>query len=72
MLQDISLDRLQEIEREREQTQSDPAYHNWVKELNVSRSWSRQDGLHNARHMMSLWDADRWGSTTGLLRQIFQ
>jgi hypothetical protein len=72
MLQDISLDRLQEIEREREQTQSDPAYHNWVKELNVSRSWSRQDGLHNARHMMSLWDADRWGSPAGLLRQIFQ
>jgi hypothetical protein len=72
MLQDISLDRLQEIEREREQTQSDPAYHNWVKELNVSRSWSRQDGLHNARHMMSLWDADRWGWPAGLLRQIFQ
>jgi hypothetical protein len=71
-IDNISLERLEQIEREREETQSDPAYHNWIKELNVSRSWSRQDGLHNARHMMGLWDADRYGSTAGLLRQIFQ
>jgi hypothetical protein len=71
-IDNISLERLEQIEREREETQSDPAYHNWIKELNVSRSYSRQDGLHNARHMMGLWDADRYGRPTGLLRQIFQ
>lgn len=68
----VSLERLEQIEREREETQSDPAYHKWIAELNVSRSYSRQDGLHNARHMMSLWDADRYGRPAGLLRQIFR
>jgi hypothetical protein len=68
----VSLERLQEIEREREETQSNPDYHKWVEQLNVSRSWSRQEGIHNARHMMSLWDADRYGRPGGLLRQIFR
>lgn len=68
----VSLERLQEIERERETTQSDPGYHKWVAELNVSRSYNRHDGIQNARHMMSLWDADRYGRPAGLLRQIFR
>ncbi len=35
-INNISIERLEQIEREREQTQSDPAYHKWIAELNVS------------------------------------
>lgn len=39
------------LEKERQQTLSDPKYREWVKELNVSQSYSDRDGIHRANDM---------------------
>ena len=43
-----SLERLQEIENERAQTNNDPEFHKWLQQLNVSRLHIRRDGLDRA------------------------
>ena len=54
-LDNISYERLQQIEQEREETQSDPAFHSWVKQLNVGRMWVNKDGMSKASLMMEDW-----------------
>jgi hypothetical protein len=51
-MNNVSVERLQEIENERQQVMLDPNYQNWVKELNVSRSYSDPTPILNARDMM--------------------
>lgn len=41
------------LEKERQQTLSDPKYREWVKQLNVSQSYSDRDGIHRANDMNS-------------------
>lgn len=51
-----SLERLQEIENERAQTNNDPEFHKWLQQLNVSRLHIRRDGLDRAKDIMEQWD----------------
>jgi hypothetical protein len=48
-----SIERLEEIEIERSEVIADPAFQVWMKELNVSQSWSNPEPLFNAREMNS-------------------
>lgn len=32
------------------------SYEDWCKEHSVSIKWHSREGIHNANHMMSLWD----------------
>ena len=50
-----SIERLEEIELERIQTQSNPAYQDWVKNLNVSRLHIDRQGILRANDMMKMW-----------------
>lgn len=50
-----SIERLEEIEFERIQTQSNPAYQEWVKNLNVSRLHIDREGILRANDMMKMW-----------------
>ena len=52
LFENISIERLQEIQEEREKTQLDPKFQRWVKELNVGRMYVNKDGIINARNMM--------------------
>lgn len=55
----ISLERLQEIEQERLQTQMDPNYRRWVKKMNVSRLYINKDGITQANQIMQDWDINK-------------
>lgn len=70
-LNSITTERLEQIERERNETLGNPEYHQWVRELNVSASYSEPTGILNARHMMSLWDPDRY-EQKGVIHAIAQ
>ena len=48
-----TIERLEQIESERMQTMSDPAFHNWMKNLNVSQSYEDPEGKLKARDMMA-------------------
>lgn len=49
----VSIDRLEQIELEREQTVSDPSFQAWMKELKVGRMAKKPND--QASDMMSLW-----------------
>ena len=63
-LEHITLERLQEIEAERAQTQKDPNFHTWMKDMNVGRLSIDRSGIMRANQMMqdystlkdSLWE----------------
>ena len=46
-----SIERLEQIEQERQKVIGDPAYQQWMRELNVSQSYSEPTGRLNARDM---------------------
>lgn len=54
-LEHISLERLQQIEEERAQTQLDPEFQSWIIELNVSKLCINRDGIIRANQMMQDW-----------------
>jgi hypothetical protein len=54
-LEHISLERLQEIEQERAQTQSDPEFQSWMHELNIGRLCVNREGIVRANQMMQEW-----------------
>jgi hypothetical protein len=55
-----TIERLQEIEYEREQVYNDPKFHRWMEELHVSRSYVNPIGILNARDMMVQYDYNRY------------
>ena len=52
----VSIERLEQIEQERQEVIGDPAYQQWMKELNVSQSYSEPTGIFNARDMNNQYD----------------
>jgi hypothetical protein len=56
----IPIDRLEHIHREREETELDPLYQQWIKELGVSSMWSDPALIYNAREAMRDWDISRF------------
>ena len=54
-LEHISIERIEEIEQERAQTQSDPEFQSWVTQLNIGRLCINRDGIVKANQMMQDW-----------------
>jgi hypothetical protein len=51
-----TVERLIEIEQEREKTQSDPKFQEWMKQMNVSRMSVDRSGLIQAKDIMNQYD----------------
>jgi len=60
MYSNITVERLEQIERERQETHSDPLYREWLQQLNVSSSYVDRTLLYNAQHAMQDWDSSRF------------
>ena len=54
-----TIERLDEIELERFQTQMDPNFQKWTKQLNVSRLHVYREGINKANQLMSGWDISK-------------
>ena len=52
----ITIERLQQIEIEREATIADPAFAKWMQELNVSRSYSDPTSRLNGAELSSQYN----------------
>lgn len=55
-MENITIERLEQIEQERQEVIGDPAYQQWMRELNVSQSYSEPIGRLNARDMNQQYD----------------
>jgi hypothetical protein len=51
----ITTQRLEQIEYERTQTQIDPLFIAWMREMNVGRLYASPEPKFQAREMMKLW-----------------
>jgi uncharacterized protein (UPF0128 family) len=60
MYNNISVERLEQIEREREQTMADVAYQRWMKDLRVGTMYVDRQLIHNAQYAMQDWDTSRF------------
>ena len=59
-IDNITVERLQQIEQERQQTMHDEGYQRWVKELQVSSSYRVPVPIWNAQTAMQEWDITRF------------
>ena len=60
MYNNITVERLEQIEQEREQTMADVAYQRWMKELQVASLYVDRQLIHNAQYAMQEWDSSRF------------
>lgn len=63
-LQHITIERLQEIEAERAQTQADVNFHHWMEQLRVGKLCVNQDGVIKAQQMMENWNYSQLNDLT--------
>jgi hypothetical protein len=59
-MHNITVERLEQIQREREQTMADTAYQRWAQELQVASMYIDRQPLLNARDAMQEWDTSRF------------
>ena len=55
-----SIERLIEIEKEREQTMMDTKFQQWMKKLNVSRLYNDRAGILKANDLMDQYDLSKY------------
>lgn len=56
----ITVERLEQIQQERDQTMADVAYQRWMQDLRVASMYVDRQLIHNARHAMQEWDSSRF------------
>ena len=59
-MENITIERLIEIEKEREQTMMDKKYQQWVKKLNVSRLHNDRTGIVKANDLMDQYNLSKY------------
>ena len=55
-----TIERLVEIENEREQTMMDKQFQQWMKKLNVSRLYTDKTGIIKANELMDQYDLSKY------------
>jgi Tfp pilus assembly pilus retraction ATPase PilT len=55
-----TIERLVEIENEREQTMMDKQFQQWMKKLNVSRLYTDKTGVIKANELMNQYDLSKY------------
>jgi hypothetical protein len=56
----ITIERLEQIEQEREQTMLNPNYQKWVKEMNISQSYVDRTAMLNAIDIVKQYDYSKY------------
>jgi hypothetical protein len=55
-----TIERLEQIENEREQTMMDKQFQQWMKKLNVSRLYTDKTGVLRANELMNQYDLSKY------------
>lgn len=54
-IENISIDRLDTIEREREKTMADARFQQWCKDMKIGVMYTDRAGINRANDMMAQW-----------------
>jgi len=55
IIENVDIDTLYTIERERENTMNDPEFQQWCKDLRIGIMYTKRDGINRANEMMAQW-----------------
>ena len=66
-MNNLSVERLIEIEQEREKTQNDPKFQKWMRQLNVSRMHVDRSGIIQANDIMDQYDYSKYTYNVNIL-----
>ena len=61
-IENISIDRLDTIERERETTMADSQFQQWCKDMKIGVLYTNREGINRANDMMQQWSGSMSGS----------
>ena len=56
----ITIERLEQIDKERNETYADTAYQRWMQDLKVGSMYVDRQSMRNAVDLMQEWDASRF------------
>lgn len=54
---DITIERLDTIDREREKVYADPDFQQWCKDMKIGTMYTHREGINRANDMMAQWSA---------------
>ena len=55
-IENISIDRLYTIERERETTMADTRFQQWCRDMKIGARLEKREGIDNANALMAQWN----------------
>ena len=64
-LENLDLEKYEQLELERSQTMNDPNFQSWVSELNISQSYEDRTGIINANELNKQYDYSTLSSGKG-------
>ena len=56
-IENISIKRLEQIDRERANTISNPEFQKWCKDMKIGARYTHREGINRANDMMAEWSA---------------
>ena len=67
----VQLERLEQIEAEREATMVDTNFQQWMKELNVGRLFVKREPITRANELNSQYDYSKKNKVAGLIASLY-
>ena len=73
-IEKVSIQRLEEIQSERESTISNPEFIQWCKDMKIGARYTHREGINRANDMMKQWSGRMSESerlTPGFIRKLY-
>ena len=67
----IGIERLEQIEGERETTMSDPQFQKWCKDMRIGILYTKREGISNANSMMAQWNNEVQSGLPEWIRRMY-
>ena len=70
-IENITIDRLNTIERERETTIADKDFQQWCKDLKIGARYTNREGINRANDMMAQWNNEVHSHMPEWIRRMY-
>jgi hypothetical protein len=71
IIENITIDRLYTIERERENTIADPDFQQWCKDMKIGARVQKREGIDNANALMAQWNNEVRSGLPQWIRRMY-
>jgi len=71
IIENITIDRLYTIERERENTIADPDFQQWCRDMKIGARVQKREGIDNANALMAQWNNEVRSGLPEWIRRMY-